>query len=469
LAPATAVQAVPSAQHAASAAPQAGAAATPAYQPPLHGANPHGQGTIATVDLAPTDTRPLNGDPTGAGDTAPNREEIILGRARGDQRSDGTYHGHITILALFGNEILGVDTNQGQTHHGPLDPLQTAVLDALCKGSGGALCVNAVTADSSTTATGSTNHFEVAHAAVGTAGAGLVVDAANSNGNISSNGTCQTSHGDSSVANATLGVGVVAQAVQSSSDTKTCNNGTSTAPTATSKLIGLGGSGVPLPAAGCGNGTPNTDTGIPVLAPIVCNANDTATNQTSIPYNVREALTLFLLQTTPGDTAAAKITAGASESAAAAPPTGTTSTGSTSTSTSTGSTSTSTSTGSTSTSTSTGSTSTSTSTGSTSTGTTSSSTSTGSTGSTSTSTSTGSTSTGSTSTGTTSTSEGEPGETPSQPEEGTTGAGAATAAASNLPFTGYDVTGAVLLGLVLLGAGVGGRRILTRRARRSAS
>ncbi len=118
------------------ASPQAAAAAANPYQPVLHGSNPHGQGTVATVDLAPTDTRPLSADPTGAGDAAPNKEEVILGRARGEQRADGTFHGHITILSVAGNEILGVDTNPGQSHAGPLDPLQTMVLDNLCTSSG---------------------------------------------------------------------------------------------------------------------------------------------------------------------------------------------------------------------------------------------------------------------------------------------------------------------------------------------
>src|SRR5437868_6550794 len=115
------------------------AAADPTYQPPLHGANPHGMGTIGTVDLNPSDTRPLSGDPTGASDASSNREEVILGRARGEQRSDGTYHGHITILSLFGNEILGVDSNPGQSEHGPLNAVQTQVLNNLCSSSGGQL------------------------------------------------------------------------------------------------------------------------------------------------------------------------------------------------------------------------------------------------------------------------------------------------------------------------------------------
>ncbi len=47
-APATTTAVAPAAS-----SPQAAAAASNPYQPPLHGANPHGQGTIAAVDLAP--------------------------------------------------------------------------------------------------------------------------------------------------------------------------------------------------------------------------------------------------------------------------------------------------------------------------------------------------------------------------------------------------------------------------------
>jgi hypothetical protein len=496
------VQAVPSSPRAASSTPQAGAAAAAPYQPPLHGTNPHAQGTVATVFLAPTATRPLAGNLNGGPET------IILGRARGEPRSNGTDHGHITILALLGNEILGVDTIPGQSVKGPLDAAQTAILNNLCTSTGGLVCVNAVTADSATTATGSTNHFEVAKANLAVSGAGVPavgVDAANSNGNISSNGTCQTAHSDSSVANLTIAGNTLAKALQSSSDTKTCNNGTSTAPTATSKVVQLSTAGLPIPAPGCANGTPNTATGIPLLLPIVCNADDTSTNQTTIPYNVREALTILLLNS-GGNGALANITTAAAESAAVAPSattaTGTTATGTTATgTTATGTTATgTTATGTTATgTTATGTTATgTTATGTTATGTTATgSTATGATGATSTgSTSTGedtgegATSTGATSTGATSTgedtstgatstgddtstgatstgTEGEPGETPGQPEEGTTG-GAATAA-SSLPFTGYDVTGAVLLGLFLLVAGFGGRRVLAKRARRTSS
>lgn len=93
--------------------PAAGVPGDGGYQPPLHGNNPHGQGTVGTVDIQPSDTLPLSGDPVG-GEGA-DQEEIVAGRARGEQNADGTYHGHITILALFGNEVSGVGRDRDRS------------------------------------------------------------------------------------------------------------------------------------------------------------------------------------------------------------------------------------------------------------------------------------------------------------------------------------------------------------------
>ncbi|MCA1680566.1 MAG: hypothetical protein LC777_17260, partial [Actinobacteria bacterium] len=267
------------------------AATPPGYQPPLHGTNPHGQGTVSTIDLVPNDQRPLSGDPTGAGDV--NREDVVLGRTRGEQRADGTYHGHITILALLGNEVLGVDTNPGQSRAGPLDAVQTGILNNLCMSSGGQLCVTVLKADSTTTATSSTNIFAVANARIGQGPAALSVDAAESAGTISQDSACQTAAGSSRVANANLGL-VTASLLTSSTTSKACNNA---APTQTniSSVIGLNGAQLGVPNPGCANGTPNTEGGIPLLLPTSCNADDPGTNQAPTPYGVREALTAFVL------------------------------------------------------------------------------------------------------------------------------------------------------------------------------
>jgi hypothetical protein len=232
-------------------------------------------------------------------------------------------HGHITILALFGMEILGVDTGPGQTVAGPLNALQQALLDPICSGSGNNACVSAVRADSATTSSGSTNKFSTAHATLG-GPAGLDVGAAESNGNISNDPQCQTSSASSSVANVNAAGQAVASLAQSSTTSKACQNQPPSQQTSSS-VLGLGGTAVPLPAAGCGNGTPDTQTGIPALLPIVCNGDDSG--QAALPNAVREALTVFALAA--GSSSVARIGTGSSESVAVAPAAATTPPGNT--------------------------------------------------------------------------------------------------------------------------------------------
>jgi hypothetical protein len=282
-------------------------AATPT--PPLHGTNPHGQGTPASVAIAPSSARPYPSDPTGK----TTGEAVVLGRARGEQTTDG-YHGHITILALLGNEILGDDTTQGQTVHGPLNAIQVGVLDAICNGTNKLACLSAVTADSTTTSTGSTNHFSTAHATI--AGpAGIDVGAAESNGNISSDGTCQNSSGDSQVANATLSSGQVIGAARSTESSSACR-GQAPRQDAASSVISLGGTGVGIPAPGCANGTPNTTGGLPPLVGLYCNLD--SITQAAAPTGVREALTVLALQT--GISGLLQASTAQAESHAVAPP-----------------------------------------------------------------------------------------------------------------------------------------------------
>ena len=287
------------------------AASDPTTTPPLHGTNPHGQGTVAVVDTNPDPKRPYSGDTTGKTDN----EDIVVGRSRGEQGADGSYHGHITVAALFGNEIVGVDTKPGETKHGPLDAVQTGLLDAICSGSGNQLCLSVLTADSSTTTSGSTNHFSVAHAKLG-GDQGIEAGAAESNGNISGDSTCQSAHGDSTVADVKAGGNAVASVAKSATDSKACQ-GQAPTQSDSSSVIQLGGQGVPLPAPGCADGTPDTVTGIPTLLPLVCNAADANAGQGSNPYGVQDALDAFVLAT--GTTAAAKLTTAGSESTATAP------------------------------------------------------------------------------------------------------------------------------------------------------
>jgi len=278
-------------------------ASDPARQPPLHGATPHGQGGVAVVDVNPSNERPLGASANGSD----SGEDAIVGRARGEQTAGGTYNGHITIASLFGNELAGVNTGQGETKNGPLQPIQTGVLDPLCNSTGQQVCLSVLTANSTTTASGSDNDFALARASV----LGLGVGAAESRGTITTDANCQTSTGSARTANVTAGTGAVAQVANSTSSSKSCR-GQAPQTANTSMVIGLGGVQLPLPAAGCDNGTADTVAGLPGVLPIVCNADEIAGAAA-----VREALDVFVLQV--GSTSLAKETTAASESLSVAP------------------------------------------------------------------------------------------------------------------------------------------------------
>jgi hypothetical protein len=287
------------------------AGAPPTYTPPLHGTSPHGQGSDAVVDLTPGNSNPYSGDPSQSG------EEVILADSRGEQGSSG-YNGHVTLAYLFGQPIVQVTTNPGESKDGPLQPLQDG-LDQLCDASGDQVCLTLLGMHSSTSSNSSTNSFEAVGAHVG-GPTGVNADVLTSNGNISDDGTCQTAHGDSSVADANVGP-LTADALQSSSTSTACNSGAQSVDQS-STVVNLGGTGLPLPTAGCDNGTPNN---FHVLSPIlaaVCNADDTNGSQTGTPSGVREALSLFLLVT--GDTPLIKAATAGPESHAVAPASSTT-------------------------------------------------------------------------------------------------------------------------------------------------
>ena len=277
----------------------------PDYVPPMHGTNPHGEGTDAVVDLTPQDTNPYPADQSG--------EDIVVGDTRGEQNADGTYHGSVTLANVLGITIPGlttIETNPGETNDGPLGPLNDA-LDDLCTAS--TVCLTLLDMHSDTTATGSHNSFTAADLSLGgTSGtpAPISATALSSNGNISSDGTCQTSHGDSQVAGALVGsqaAGITADTLDASSDSTACNDGTKTT-NQSSHVLGLGGvlAGVDIPvtSTGCENGTPNSTPSILGLgtvlstlgvASLTCNADDTNGSQAGAPYGVRESLAIGLL------------------------------------------------------------------------------------------------------------------------------------------------------------------------------
>jgi hypothetical protein len=279
----------------------------PTYTPPMHGTNPHGQGSDAVVDLMPGSSNPYSSDPSESG------EEVIVGDSRGEQGTSG-YQGKVTLLSLFGQPIIQVTSNPGESKDGPLQPLQDG-LDQICDASGDALCLTVLGMHSSTTSNSSTNSFQAVGAHIG-GPEGINADVLTSNGNISEDGTCQTAHGDSSVADANVGP-LTVDALQGSSTSTACNSGSQSVDQG-STVVNIGGTGLPLPAAGCADGTPNTnfDALSPLLA-VVCNGSDSNAGQTGSPYGVREALTVFGLIT--GDTALLKAAAAGPESHAQAP------------------------------------------------------------------------------------------------------------------------------------------------------
>lgn len=288
----------------AQATPNAGT--PPDYTPPAHGANQHGQGTAASVDLTPTDDLPLGYDPAGGS------EEVVVGGSRGEFEN-GNYHGHVTILSLLGNELIqGADTSEGQTSNGPLGDVN-ALLGDICTGTG--ICLGVLNVHSETTDKGTTNSFSVADAGVNLGGLQLLdLGAVSSSGSISQAQGCRTATGTSSVANANI-AGISANAINSSSESRACNDG-SESQTNDSSVLGLAGAGLPLPSPGCENGTPDTVLEIPLVLALVCNADDGSGSggvQLKAPFGVREGLAAFVLGNT------VKATTAAAESRAQAP------------------------------------------------------------------------------------------------------------------------------------------------------
>jgi hypothetical protein len=302
--------------------PQAGA--PPNYTPPLHGSNPHGQGNVATVDLNPDNALPQPGD-------VDQGETITVGQARGEQDANGNYHGRVILLDenLVNLIQIGVETDEGETANGPLEPVQE-LLDAACGvlslGPDG--CITVLAMNSETTSTGSTNSFVLASTDIGLnlggVGIGLDTSTASSSGNISEDSTCQTATGTSNVEDASLALGaqtLSADALQSSSESQACNNGTQSV-NQESTVVNLNNEPLALPllfSQNCANGVPDSSAAvIPVILELVCNADDSNSGQTAIPYGVREALSAFVLII--GGNPLIKATTAGAESHAVAPP-----------------------------------------------------------------------------------------------------------------------------------------------------
>jgi hypothetical protein len=295
------------------ASPKAGV--PPAYVPPLHATDPHGEGAVATVEGNPSDTNPYPVHPTSS-------DLAVLGDSRGEQSSGG-YRGSVTLAYLLGSPIVQVTSNPGETKDGPLQPLQDG-LDQICSDSTDLLCLTVLGMHTATTNNSSDNSFEGLGAGLGPLG----VTVLNSHGNISQDSSCQTSHGDSSIASAALATSepTSLDLFKSSSSSSACNDGSKSVDQSSSAAAFQGGGMSASESSDpCADGTPNTSYVLGPLA-IVCNADDTNGSQTGSPYGVREAFNLFLdfdsLQSTSVASVPTlfKATLAGSESHAVAPP-----------------------------------------------------------------------------------------------------------------------------------------------------
>jgi hypothetical protein len=280
------------------------------YTPPMHGSDPHGQGTVVSSSVSPSSHRPNSYNPGGSGG-----EALVVGRGRSWQGRNGKYHAHTTIVALLGKELLGVNANQGQSNGGPLGSLNQA-LGGICKTTSGDVCLALLVANTTARQNGSHTHFEAAGVKSKDLN-GLNASAGRSDSGIHRHGSCQTSYGDSSVANLSTSSGQVAGLAQSREQSTSCR-GRKPQQRSSSSVARFFGAGVPVPAKGCGNGQPNTS--FDLLAPVVstvCNA-DSQNSQASAPSGVREALAIISFGT--GNNSLIRTSAAASESHAAAPP-----------------------------------------------------------------------------------------------------------------------------------------------------
>ncbi len=322
------------------------------YQPPLHGNNPHGQGTAITGDFLPSSELPYSGDPTG-GEGCPDPtdcEEVVIGRSRGEKNNP--YHGHVTILSVLGNEFPpgGVDTGPGESES--FSPLGV-FFGPLCAGSGGAICLGALEANSETTQNSSKNSFEFvrlnSNSPFGQAGVSLF----RSEGNIEEDQNCQRSEGSSSAARVSASQnedvsngaeprqngGFELRVLSSSAESQACNN---SAPTQTNESSVFNSASTErrftfssARMRRCSTSSSSRSSATPMTR----TATARHVHQAPVPYGVREAFNVFILPFFLPDPVAAsqrgingedgplaliKATVAASESHAVAPPAPTT-------------------------------------------------------------------------------------------------------------------------------------------------
>jgi hypothetical protein len=219
---------------------------------------PHAQGTVAKVDLeAPEGT-----DDGGLLDT----EEVVIGRSGAQQNADGSYEGGVTLVSLFDQLILGIDTDTGETIATRFQPVHD-LLSAVCEGSGNNICLTLLGADSSTDGSGSSSSFGVATADIGQGEQSISAGVGESDAALRDDGICQTASASSTVARADVAGQLNGTILHSETGSAACQ-GAAGSQTGDSSVAELNGNTLPLPG-GCSDSL-NSGFGVLSLVEVSC-------------------------------------------------------------------------------------------------------------------------------------------------------------------------------------------------------
>ena len=232
-------------------------------------------------------------------------EEVTVGQSRGEE-VNGQYQGRVILL----DENLrqpgpGRDRHPGGSAARDAGAAAARARQRSAPALGQAAnCATVLNMSSNSTATGSQNSFAVASdghwpgPAATARSLSVQPRRRTSSGNITDDGTCQTATGSSNVADADLGLPVLPgdhgrRAPGHSSQSTACNNGTRAQPEL--HRCRTCRRGTPCPGRGLRERHPGHE--LRVLrahsCADVCHADTLNAGQTSAPYGVREALTVF--------------------------------------------------------------------------------------------------------------------------------------------------------------------------------
>lgn len=187
-------------------------------KPPQHGKNPHGQGTVGSVDIAPSQ----NPSPGGSGPIGQPGEEVVVGQSRAEQNEDGSYSADSRNAGALGIDIAGSHADEGESANGPLEAVQSGLLDPLCGETGDGICVEVLRSDAEASDDGAKSSTAAADVSVGGEdGVGATVAESNAEIEEDENG-CQDSRSDATAANASAGGNELVEAFHSETDTNQC-------------------------------------------------------------------------------------------------------------------------------------------------------------------------------------------------------------------------------------------------------